>query len=233
MKLLSIQNAKTVKGNQYGYLTGILYLASGSVSGFKVCPNSNEECEKHCLYYAGRVKFSSVQKARIRKTLYFFENRQSFLDDLVSDIKYLVKKSQKLNLKLCIRLNGTSDLNFKKFKVNNQYLYEIFPDVIFYDYTKMYSYIFPKDNNWHYTYSYDGINWDICEQYLNAGGNVSKIFYSELPKQYKGFDVIEGYNSDLRFLDPPGTIIGLKFKKVPDYKNITLHTNYIENKNVV
>ena len=35
---------------------------------------------------------------------------------------------------------------------------------------------------------------------------------SELPSQYKGFKVVNGDESDLRFLDEQNVIIGLKYK---------------------
>jgi len=62
-------NAKTVKGEQLGFLTGILYLAPSDISGFNVCPMAKiAQCEKACLYTAGRGAFTSIQNARIAKT---------------------------------------------------------------------------------------------------------------------------------------------------------------------
>jgi hypothetical protein len=40
-KLLNIDNnAKTVKGQKYGFITAILYLAPSTQSGFNVCPQA-------------------------------------------------------------------------------------------------------------------------------------------------------------------------------------------------
>ena len=53
-KLLNVDNnAKTVKGQKYKYLTGILYLAPARTSGFNVCPMASAGCKASCLFTAG------------------------------------------------------------------------------------------------------------------------------------------------------------------------------------
>ena len=47
---------------------------------------------------------------------------------------------------------------------------------------------------------------------LNKGGNVAIVFRNQLPKTYKGFNVVNGDLHDLRFLDPRNSIVGLKAK---------------------
>ena len=73
MKLLGTgTDAKTVKGEKYGYMTGILYLAPYKESGVaNVCPNASAGCIASCLYTAGRGAMSNVQRARIAKTVLF------------------------------------------------------------------------------------------------------------------------------------------------------------------
>ena len=45
-KLLNIDNnAKTIKGQKYGYKTAILYLAPSTLSGFNVCPMASNGCK--------------------------------------------------------------------------------------------------------------------------------------------------------------------------------------------
>jgi len=110
MKLLTVENAKTTKGEDLGFLTGILYLAPSRVSGRNVCSHASEGCIAVCLYLAGMGVFSNVQKARIAKTLLFFKDPLAFIELLEKDIIALIKKAKKLNLKPCVRLNGTSDL---------------------------------------------------------------------------------------------------------------------------
>ena len=49
-KLLNIdKNAKTIKGQAYGYMTAILYLAPSDLSGFNVCPMASKGCKSACL----------------------------------------------------------------------------------------------------------------------------------------------------------------------------------------
>ena len=44
------------------------------------------------------------------------------------------------------------------------------------------------------------------------GGNVAVVFRKNLPTTYKGYQVVSGDISDLRFLDPRNSIVGLKAK---------------------
>ena len=84
-KLLNIDNnAKTIKGQKYKYKTAILYLAPAKISGFNVCPFA-DDCAKTCLNTAGRGQMSSVQKGRINKTLWFFNERETFIKQLIDD----------------------------------------------------------------------------------------------------------------------------------------------------
>ena len=48
MNLLSIgSDAKTVKGQKYGYYTGIQYLAPSNASGvINTCPNASKGCRE-------------------------------------------------------------------------------------------------------------------------------------------------------------------------------------------
>ena len=76
--LLNIdKNAKTIKGQSLGYMTGVLYLAPHTLSGYQVCPSASIGCIAACLNTAGRGAMNCTQVARIRKTQMFFEDRGS------------------------------------------------------------------------------------------------------------------------------------------------------------
>src|SRR5262252_7629811 len=62
-------NAKTVKGEKYGYKTGICYLAPADSSGFiNVCQFATT-CKAVCLAFQGRAKlFKTIWEARLSKT---------------------------------------------------------------------------------------------------------------------------------------------------------------------
>ena len=121
-KLLNIDNnAKTVKGQKYGYMTAVLYLAPSNESGFNVCPMASQGCKKACLYTAGHGAFSNVQQGRINKTRWYIQERDTFLDQLRKEINEFILKAKNKNLIPCIRLNGTSDISWEKTGLIEEY----------------------------------------------------------------------------------------------------------------
>jgi hypothetical protein len=96
----------------------------------------------------------------------------------------------------------------------NKTLFELFPDVQFYDYTKDYIKLEyrNKPKNYHFTYSFSGYNWDKCRKFLDSGINVAMVFKNALPLTYQGYKVINGDLSDERYLDKKGVIVGLRYK---------------------
>ena len=213
MKLLTTQNYKTTKGEKLGVLTGILYLAPAKISGYEVCPRRSVGCTDACLYTAGMGAFSNVQQARINKTKAFFENRDTFLSQLRADIKALVKKAKKLSMTPAIRLNGTSDIEWTRLG-----LMEEFPEIQFYDYTKVLNRLEKeRPTNYHITFSKNESNDAECMSALKLGANVAVVFNTkrgaQLPENWNGYPVVDGDDTDLRFMDPKGGyVIGLRAK---------------------
>jgi len=217
MKLLTVANAKTVKGEKLGWRTGILYLAPHNISGHRVCPYSTRGCRKICLYTAGRGSFSNVQKARVRKTNWLFDDRKGFIDQLHSDIDALAKQATRAGLKPCVRLNGTSDIRWWR-KAYGE-IPQAHPDIQFYGYTKDPEQARGNEvtpDNWHTVLSYTGTsaNTADCASALAAGINVAVIFKPEVPvgSVFLGHKVVDGDTHDLRFMDPAATVVGLKAK---------------------
>ena len=211
MKLLSTTNYKTSKGEKLGILTGILYLAPAKISGYEVCPMRSAGCTAACLYTAGMGAFSNVQEARIKKTKMFFEQREEFLKLLHKDIKSLIAKAKKENLTPAIRLNGTSDINWVRFKIFEQY-----PEVQFYDYTKMLNHLTKDVANYHITFSKNESNDVDCKIALERGYNVAVVFNTKkglsLPSSWNNYPVYDGDDTDVRFYDPDNHVIGLRAK---------------------
>jgi hypothetical protein len=213
-------NAKTVKGEQLGFLTGILYLAPSDISGYQVCPMAKiAQCENACLYTAGRGAFTSIQNARIAKTKYFFEDRQNFMLNLVLDINKGIKQADKAGLTLLIRLNGTSDIKWENviFTYDNKQttIFELFPNVQFYDYTKIANRTdLPK--NYDLTFSYSGVVQfqPYAKKAINNGMRIATVFRSikHIPNEYLGLPVVGGDDSDIRHLDPQKHIVALYAK---------------------
>lgn len=211
MKLLGYDNAKTLKGEKLNVLTGILYLAPAKISGYEVCPKRSEGCTAACLYSAGMGSFSNVQKARIAKTKMFFENRDEFLKQLRKELKAHSTKAKKSNMIPAVRLNGTSDIEWTRFGIMEE-----FPEIQFYDYTKVYKRLENNFKNYHITFSKSESNTLEAVKALKEGHNVAMVFNvsknNALPLTYQGFEVVDGDESDTRFLDKKGCIIGLRAK---------------------
>jgi len=224
MKLLSIGNPKILKGMKQGYMTYILHLAPADVSGYNTCPKATVGCKTACLNTAGRGGMfkkgettNVIQKARIRKTKLFFENRAEFMALLVKDIQLAIKQSAKKNLIPVFRLNGTSDLAWEKYDViDNKNIFEVFPNVQFYDYTKILGRKVRNIPNYNLTFSAaDGNDADVLSA-IKQNYNVATVFgikkSQPMPETYEGMPVFNGDDSDLRFLDPKGVVVGLYAK---------------------
>ena len=214
MKLLTTANAKIRKGEKIGFKTFGIHLAPASLSGFNVCKDASLGCIYSCLNTAGMGAFSNVQLARIEKTRLFFKDKALFMSQLVKEITAAIKSAQKKNLVASFRLNLTSDLPWEKIKINGKSIFATFPSVQFYDYTKsperMTAFLageMPK--NYHLTFSRSETNGAIAESILKSGGNVAMVFRKSLPSQYLGAEVVNGDETDLRFLDGAGKIVGL------------------------
>ena len=208
MQLLSTANPKIQKGTAKGYLSFILHLAPADLSGREVCPKRTKGCTAACLNTAGRGGMfrrgettNVIQRARIRKTKMFFEARDAFMLALEQDINKGIRQAKRLGLKPVFRLNGTSDLSWEKYGI-----IEKFPQVQFYDYTKVLGRKTAHLPNYHLTFSAaDGNDADVARA-LSAGMNVT-VVYDRIPEGVYSAD-----EDDLRFLDPAVGIIGLKAK---------------------
>jgi hypothetical protein len=228
MKLLSTGNPKVLKGMSQGYNTYILHLAPADLSGYETCAKRTAGCTAACLNLAGRggmfkrgENTNVIQQARIRKTKMFFENRVEFMTTLVKDIELAIKQSKKMELVPVFRLNGTSDLAWEKYEVvrNGQLfrnIFTAFPEVQFYDYTKILGRKTKEYSNYQLTFSAaDGNDSDVLKA-LNEGLNVAVVFGIKktlpMPVDYLSRPVFNGDESDLRFLDPKGVIVGLYAK---------------------
>lgn len=221
MKLLSDANPKIQKGTAKGFLTFIMHLAPGSLSGKNVCPGASAGCLFSCLNTAGRGRFDNIQAARIRKTQWFFQDREGFMLQLVKDIKSGIRKAERLGLVPVFRLNGTSDIRWETVKVgSHKNIFEMFPNTQFYDYTKLAN----RRNipaNYHLTFSRSESNDHLLSEAMENGMNVAVVFSTKKGKDlpmyvpngiYEPIPVVDGDETDLRFLDPAVSIVGLRAK---------------------
>ena len=212
--LASNSDAKTSKGFALKFLTDILYLAPANEGGFgNLCVNASIGCLASCLFTAGRGRMSNVRLGRIRKTRLFFTDKKAFFMQLNKDIVRGMKRAAKLGMTYCVRLNGTSDVPWERLGVMEQ-----FPTVQFYDYTKSVSRALAHARgempaNYHLTFSRSESNEVETLQVLAAGGNVAAVFESAShPLAWNGYNVVNGDNSDLRFLDAKNVVVALYAK---------------------
>ncbi len=220
MSLFTTGNPKIMKGEKKGYLSFVLHLAPANLSGKEVCPKRTAGCTAACLNTAGRggifkkgESTNVIQQARIRRTKFFFENRREFLNQLTVDIIKAKTMAEKKGLIPVFRLNGTSDLSWEKYEVaNGKNIFQMFPEVQFYDYTKVLGRKTSHIPNYHLTFSNADGNINDVLAAKQVGLNVAVVFRKNLPETYLGRKVINGDETDLRFLDEKNVIVGLKAK---------------------
>jgi hypothetical protein len=206
-----------MKGEKLGYKTYIMYLSpfNQNSKGINVCSHASKGCAEACLFGSGfGGMYTSVEQGRIRKTEFFLKDRLGFLTQLKFEIERAIRINKDKAI-VTFRLNGTSDLPFEKYKVfEGKNIFELFPNVQFYDYTKNHLRMTKElPSNYHLTFSRSETNEVKALELLNAGFNVAMVF-DKLPETYKGFKVVNGDLDDLRFLDDKNVIVGLKYKKM-------------------
>ena len=207
-------NAKTVKGQSSGYLTGILYLAPATLAGVgNLCPNASAGCLSACLFTAGFAGvYETVNVARVMRTRLLHDQKKVFLSMLEGEIKAVIRRAEKLGLKPAIRLNGTSDLPWENLAPE---LFQKFSHVQFYDYTKSFkrALAYAKRElpaNYHLTFSLAENNATLANLALDAGVNVAAVVSGlksktiVLPTSTVARDVFDADKHDLRFTDAPG-----------------------------
>ena len=206
-------DAKTRKGVKRGHLTGILYLAPANMSGvLNTCSCASGGCMDVCLVTSGRAGFDPrINLTRIAKTRYMVESMKAFLLSIAHDILGLIRTAKRRRLKPAVRLNGTSDLPWLAL-----FFAQLFPEVQFYDYTKIPRAWTRTLPNYHLTFSHSETNYAHCMDALAHGLSVAVVFGlkkgAPMPATWNGFPVFNGDIDDLRFLDPKGAVVGLYAK---------------------
>jgi hypothetical protein len=225
--LLGIDSsAKISKNGKKGYITGVLYLAAADNVGIPICPQATEGCAKACLFGTGRNSMkkekdliSRSNKSQFLKTVLFFANRSFFMDWLFAEIATMEKKAAKKGLKPAVRLNGTSDIGINTFTNSNGVnVLEAFPNIQFYDYTKVPNQLKKVTDNYDVTFSFGGFaNIDnVFKARLNgkriAVPFAKETFGGKFPDTFLGHPVVDGDETDLTFLHPEKVVLGLKVK---------------------
>lgn len=217
-------NPKVAKSEKLGILTGVLHLAPADLSGYEVCPMRSAGCTAACLHTAGNpAYFMNKNKARIARTKAFFTQRDLFMNLLVLEMSKHLASAKKQKLEPAFRLNGTSDIRWERERVrllpwvqervglgheNYINLMAVFPNVQFYDYTKLHN----RKNvpsNYHLTFSLNETNRKFA---TSQPHNIAVVFAGSVPDTYLGRKVIDGDEHDYRPDDESGVVVGLKAK---------------------
>lgn len=223
-KLLGIDtNAKTIKGEKYGIKTAILYLMPAKQSGVQLCAMAaTAGCEKGCLFKAGRGAMNSVMLSRLRKTLFFNQYPELFMQQLHNELIRERAKAKRKGYKLIVRLNGTSDIRFENIPVSGYAnIMQAVPDIQFYDYTKLAN----RKNvpaNYDLTFSYSGVPAYVpyVAKAVANGDRIAVVFRDRAivermlanGETFLGLPIVDGDNSDIRHLEPKGVIVALYAK---------------------
>ena len=217
------KNFKVNKGQKKGVLTAVAHLSPHDESGYNVCPFAGN-CSGVCINKTGQLVTGGSLKARVMRTLLLRLFPDEFFAQLREEVRRHVWAAKASEMVPAIRLNGTSDVKWEQYGLLDE-----FPEVRWYDYTKWPLEHRTPPDNYHLTYSWSEktTEREFIDQ-LNAGRNVAVTMlvctnnykgdcrygcHCPLPSHFKGVPVIDGDKHDARFTEPPGHVIGLRFKR--------------------
>jgi len=176
---------------------------------------------------ANDADINSVRQSRIDKARRFMQDRADYMSDIVRSIELAQKKARKLRKKLCVRLNGSTDISWEGIACERNgerfpNLMLAFPKVQFVDYTKIAKRLERNlPANYNLTLSRTEKNdKEVIRIVGNGLGNAAVVFKS-VPTTFLGFPVIDGDLHDLRHLDPKGVIVGLTPKGLKAKRDVS------------
>lgn len=217
-----IKTQKNINELTYG-----IYLAPADTSGRNVCLGASKYCKVACLNMSGRNGMfydNRIQNTRIKKTILMLTYSTFMFDWITKEIQLHRQRAEHKGYSFSVRINCTSDIDITMYKNSNKLnLLEQFPDIQFYDYTKIFSRIdlMRRYPNYDLTYSYNGVNYNQCMDALNAGVRVAMVFEKSIPDTFRGFPVVNGDKYDTRYIDPKNAIVGLVFKRIRERIDLT------------
>ena len=171
-------------------------------------------CAESCIRFTGRGHMPSVIDSRQSKLDYFYSDRLGFIEQLKREIANFERLCYKSGVIPHVRLNVITDIKWES-KAYGQ-IPQSFPNVNFYDYTKIANRLNKTPDNYKLMFSYSPAGKFQSHVRLAMAANVpmSAVFYPAIPDTFLGAKVINGDNSDIENLkySYPNYIIGLKYK---------------------
>ena len=228
--ILGTASAKTIKGEKLGMLTAIIYLVPDAT----ICPMAKlAGCMAPCLSTAGRGAQHKIQRQRQAKTDFFKTDQRAFMLSFAADVWSLARAAKRRGMTPLVRPNGTSDVLWENIEVcDGLNIFQCFPEVQFYDYTKHPSRKLEGKTcgNYDLTYSFSGIT-PIAITHkglLNPDNSrVAVVFHkrSEIPSTFRGWSVVDGDNTDVRHIEPKTVVVALysKGRAKRDYSGFVQH----------
>jgi len=222
-RIFSFDSAKAIKAQSFGWLNAIHYMAPASLSGVNLCPKASEACKALCLgWHSGQAGMvakeddtNSTRLSRLAKAKRFMKERKAYMRDVVRSIELAIKKASKLDMKLCVRMNGSTDIAWEGIAcerdgVTYRNLMQAFPDIQFVDYTKIASRLERAlPSNYYLILSRHEKNDSDVVKIVSSGLGNAAVVFETVPVTWQGLTVIDGDKHDLRHLDPKGVIVGL------------------------
>lgn len=199
---------------------------------FTLCSGSNANCRDSCLVFAGNNAAEIYNTYRkVAQTMSLLNEPAAFLRMLVEAIeKFVRSKEIRSGTVPFIRLNVLSDIPWE---LVAPWLFDRFPGLQFYDYTKVPGRAVP--GNYDITFSVSGTNFEWAhEEVHQRERRVAVVFLGHrqrdggwrpikdrgqklvdavpLPRSFWGLPVVDGDISDVRPRDPAPACVGLRWK---------------------
>ena len=227
LKFLSPSNSKTDKNSLLTFLLNLLPVI--------FCPGATPECTRICFGLFGTYAWKSSKEKQIRNSNLLKSNPEFFIASIAYEINQIVEKH---GSNIAIRLNAISDYDFASVSYTSfdgehyKNIFEQFPTVQFYGYTKVFSKFTDSLSipNLYLTFSFSARNWSDCKKVLTLGGCVAIPFAEDFNpgSHFEGYPVINGELSDERFNDKPGSVVALSIKANQQNKDSAMIVRSIE-----
>ncbi len=207
-----------------------------------ICTHATAGCLKACVSKTGLSRvFPTIDETRELKTEFFRTQTPRFLARLEHEIRAVVSGCDGTGITPIFRLNAFSEIRWESLAPQ---LFDIEHDVapvLYYDYAKNPARIGETPGNYRLTFSRSETNENAVLFFLRAGVNCSVVFHEKgnfaghaayqqgLPATWRGFQVLDGDESDFRCLDPIGKrgfVIGLRLKGGIEQRKHAIETGF-------
>ena len=168
-------------------------------------------CMDGCISNSGRALiFSSVNKSRQAKADFYEQDQALFIETLKRELSNFDKLCRKQGVQGVVRLNVFSDIQWEKHGIP-----QAFPNLFFYDYTKLAARLGKTPENYKLMFSYSGRSQYAKQVAIALKTDVPMVvvFRGPMPEYFLDRPVVNGDASDLDNVFAGRVVIGLKEKR--------------------